>query len=143
MKLHALTALIGIGLVASSLATTPLLSAHHGSSRYDTSKGLELKGTILRVQWANPHTHVYLDVKDEKGVSVIWAVELPPPNYLVRLGITQAKLKMGEVFSVVASPLRAGTQADYQGAPTETRDRNAYYQRIISLGSESFSPATP
>jgi hypothetical protein len=135
MKTH--LKLATMPFLALMALSSPLAAGHHGSSRYDTFNPVRLTGTITTVKWANPHVHVYLSVKDEKGAATIWAVEILPPNVLVSRGITQEKLKAGEVFVVDVSPLRA-SQPDYPAAPDGKADRFGYYQQILRLGSQIF-----
>ena len=52
------------------------LFAHHGTGiSYDTSKSVELKGTVTEFVWKNPHAHILFDVKDAGGNVVKWAAE--------------------------------------------------------------------
>ena len=46
----------------------------------------ELPGVVTRVDWFNPHAHVFVDVKDEGGKVVNWDFELAGPNGLMRRG---------------------------------------------------------
>jgi hypothetical protein len=61
--------------------------AHHSfAAQYDSDKPITLSGTIVRVDWTNPHMHFSLEVKDGKGAVVQWTFECYPPNMLVRQG---------------------------------------------------------
>ena len=44
-----------------------LLFHHSFAAEFDSSKPVELKGTVTRLDWVNPHAWIYIDVKDEKG----------------------------------------------------------------------------
>ena len=58
--------------------------AHHSlAGEFDTTKNIELRGTITKVEWTNPHIYLYLDAVD-KGQTVKWQIELGSPNQLVR-----------------------------------------------------------
>jgi hypothetical protein len=57
-------------------------------------------GTVTRVEWTNPHTWFYLDVKDEKGAVVNWAMEMGSPNALMRAGWKRASMNVGDAVTV-------------------------------------------
>ncbi len=83
-------------------------AAHHGSQGYDLTVRKTLKGTVSRFAWENPHAQIYLDVKDEKGNTVNWAMELNNPGNLVTLGWTHSSIKAGDEVKVTFSPGKQG-----------------------------------
>ena len=89
-------------LACGVLVGTATLSAHHSfAAQYDSDKPITLSGTVVRIEWTNPHMHFYLDVKDEKGTVTQWTFEGYPPNMLVRQGWKRdATLKQGTVVTV-------------------------------------------
>lgn len=63
------------------------MSAHHSfQAEYDDGKTLTLTGKVQKVSPDNPHGWIYMDVTNDKGRVISWAVELPPPNVLNRNG---------------------------------------------------------
>src|SRR4026207_647845 len=76
-----LTPLLGI-----LLGTSVLSAPHSFAAQYDADKPITLTGTVVRIEWTNPHFHFYVDVKDEKGAVTQWTFEGYPPNMLVRQG---------------------------------------------------------
>ena len=52
---------IAIGLL---LAVAPLPAHHSFSSVFDQEKPVTLTGVVTRIDWMNPHTYFYIDVKD-------------------------------------------------------------------------------
>jgi hypothetical protein len=43
---------------------TKTAAAHHSfGAEYDGNAPITLKGVITKIEWTNPHVHVYLDVK--------------------------------------------------------------------------------
>ena len=85
--------------------------AHHSvSAEFDTNRRLMLTGTVTKVEWSNPHTFFYIDVKDSKtGETVNWACELGSPNMLTTLGWTQKTLRVGMSVSLSATLARDGS----------------------------------
>jgi len=96
-------AIIGIFVIASQA-----LAHHSFAAEFDSTKTVTLKGTITKVEWTNPHTYFYLDVKDENGNTANWAVEGGAPNVLYRQGWKPDSLKAGDQVSVVGSRAKNG-----------------------------------
>jgi len=95
------------------LAPMVPLSAHHGTSLYDMSKQVMLKGTITQFEWSNPHNLIYFDVTDDKGNVVHWSGEFyPNPSQLVQEGWgkrrSEAALAPGTQITITLAPSRAG-----------------------------------
>jgi hypothetical protein len=75
--------------------------AHHGAAAYDMSKPLELKDAVVtRYLWANPHTLIFFDSKDEKGATTHWSVELGSPSAIALMGWNRNSLKPGDMITV-------------------------------------------
>lgn len=71
-------------------------SGHHAfAAEFDATKPLDLKGTVTRVRWVNPHSWLYFDVADASGNVTNWGVEFSTPNGLARLGLTKADVVAG------------------------------------------------
>jgi hypothetical protein len=96
-------------LFAMSLTAT--LIAHHSiNAEFDSSKSVTLDGTITNVDWMNPHTYVFVDVKDPVlRKTRTWACELASPNELARRGFTRESLKVGMTVRVMGSRAKDGS----------------------------------
>ena len=101
---HRLAAVLTAGFVAVAVQAF----AHHGAANYDTSKSVTIKGTVTEFVFTNPHTLVYLDVKDESGEIRKWQGELTSPNRLARAGWTKSTLKVGDQITIIGSPSKSG-----------------------------------
>ena len=93
-----------------AVAVAPLAFAHHSVSMYDMDHPLTLKGTVARLEWTNPHGYIYLDVKDDKGQTVEWAVEINSPNFLKHNGWTSTTVKPGDVVTVTGGAAKSGAK---------------------------------
>ena len=83
---------------------------HHSfAAEFDSTKPIELKGTVTRLDWVNPHAWIFLDVKDAKGAVTHWAFELGSPNILMRNGWSRDSLKAGDVVTVSGSRAKDGS----------------------------------
>lgn len=81
--------------------------AHHSFvSHYDPSKSLQLIGVVSKFTFRNPHSFVFIDVKDEAGEVTNWEVELHSRAVLSRMGLSQDNLQAGDTISVTAWPNR-------------------------------------
>jgi hypothetical protein len=85
-------------LIVSALliVSTQALAHHAFSAEFDDKKPLQLKGTITRMEWINPHAWLHIDVKDANGKVTSWDIELGPPNALVKRGWTKTSVPVGK-----------------------------------------------
>lgn len=82
-------------------------SAHHSqAAQYDTSKKVTIEGTLVQVQFRNPHTFVHVEAPDDKGVVQRWSIEWGGAGQLTLQGLTRTTLKYGDVLTITASPSR-------------------------------------
>lgn len=100
-----------LSLVAAALLlAASAASAHHAyTAEFDTQKPVKLTGVLTRVEWANPHIWIYLDVKDDKGNVTNWGFSASPPGMLTRRGITRDSLKIGETLTISGHRARDGS----------------------------------
>jgi hypothetical protein len=87
-------------LVLVALAAAPLAAHHSFAAEYDSNNQITIVGTITKVEWTNPHTWFYVDVKDPQGQVVNWAIEGGAPTVLYREGWKPTSLKAGDQVTV-------------------------------------------
>ncbi len=80
--------------------SAPLAAHHSFAAEYDAQAPITLTGVVNRLEWTNPHTYVYIDVKDDNGAVVTWSFEGYPPNTLKRTGFSRDLLKAGETITI-------------------------------------------
>ena len=67
--------------------------AHHSvAGQFDNAKRTKITGTISKIDWINPHTYIYLDVKGDKGEVTTWRLESLPTAMLRKAGLTSEML---------------------------------------------------
>jgi Family of unknown function (DUF6152) len=91
--------LIGIALLAS-VTVVPVTAHHSFAAEFDITKPVTLSGTVTRVEWANPHIWIYLDVKDDKDAVQHWQCEGGAPNTLTRNGWSKDSLKAMQAITI-------------------------------------------
>jgi len=109
MKSRVLAVLVAA--VALSASAVPVFAHHSFAAEFDTAKPVNLTGVVTKVEWMNPHTYFYVDVKDaQSGKVTNWACEMGSPNGLTRQGWTRNTLKVGMVVSLEGTQAKDGTK---------------------------------
>ncbi len=98
-------AAFAIGVLSFATAE---LSAHHSFAAFDMSKEQTITGVVSRFDWTNPHTFIWVEVTNDKGVVETWAIEGMSPNYLGRRGWSKNSVKPGDKITVSIRPLKEG-----------------------------------
>ena len=86
-------------------------SAHHAFGvQFDATKCMDLKGTLVGLQWENPHAYIDVEVKDADGTAAKWHLEMVTPNALKRTGSPRVvwESNMGKIINVRACEAFAG-----------------------------------
>jgi hypothetical protein len=97
-----------VALLALTLGIGQEALAHHSFAMFDKKKYLTLKGLVRKLEWANPHTYLYLQVPQKNGVSLLYTVECSSPNELSRWGWKYNMVKAGDTVTIGMFPLRDG-----------------------------------
>ena len=91
-------------------AAAPVVAHHSFGVAFDAEKTVTLTGTITKIEWTNPHTHLYADVKDDAGRVVSWKFEGYPPPVLSRTGWKRdVTVKVGDTITMFGYRARDGS----------------------------------
>src|SRR5260370_21260489 len=101
--------LISFALLVGVLAVCGPMFAHHGATSYANTILVLKEATVTKLVWANPHTIVLFDVKDDKGNVSHWAGEAGSPSAVSLLGWTKNSLRPGDVINVYIYPAKFGS----------------------------------
>lgn len=102
------------------------VQAHHAfSAEFDAQKPIQLKGTITKAQWVNPHSWIYVDVKDANGNVSNWGFEFGAPFSLKQKGLTKTTLPIG-------------TEITLKGYRSKNGDNYAYSTSITLADGQVF-----
>jgi hypothetical protein len=85
--------------VAVILLAIPV-SAHHSHAQYDLTIWTPIEGTVKQVLWLNPHSWIYLEVKDANGQTTTWALEAAGPRTIESNGVKREDVKVGDKIKV-------------------------------------------
>ena len=86
----------------------PVLGHHGIFVTYDTETQVTLAGTVTEWEFANPHVQFSIDVTDDEGSVVNWAVEGSSVYYWSRSGWNRGSLRPGNEVEVTVFPARDG-----------------------------------
>jgi Family of unknown function (DUF6152) len=90
------------------LVTVPVLAHHAFAASYDSDKSIELVGTVTKVMLINPHSFIFIDVKNPDGTVAHWEVEGGAPNSLFRHGLKRDTLPVGSPIKVFGYQSKTG-----------------------------------
>lgn len=89
--------LAGAGLL---LAAVPVAAHHAFAAEFDANRPIKLRGTVVKMEWINPHSWIHIEVKKPDGTMERWMIEGGPPNALYRRGFTKDSLPVGSEILV-------------------------------------------
>jgi hypothetical protein len=91
------------------LAASPVRGHHAFAAEFDANRPIKLRGTVVKLDWINPHSWIHIDVKGEDGKAVSWMIEGGSPNALLRLGFTKDALPLGSEILVEGFQAKDGS----------------------------------
>src|SRR5713101_2365539 len=122
----------------SFVAGAPLFAHHSFAAEFDATQALRLTGALTKMEWTNPHSYFYIDVKEDNGNIVKWSCEAGSPGALSRRGFKRGDIKLGD--TIIVDGYRAKDASNLIDARRVTLPDG----RIVSGGSAGDGgPETP
>ena len=97
---------IGVAAICAATFATPAWSHHSHGNYQDTF--MDIEGLVMELHLLVPHSWIYLEVKDAKGESQVWALEATGRPGLERIGVTVDYVKVGDTVKARCHHLRDG-----------------------------------
>jgi len=115
-------------VLLACLAAVPASAHHSFGVMFDADKPVKITGTVTKIDWRNPHTHLYVDVKDDTGKVVNWTLEGYPPNVLARTGWQKdVTVKVGDVISIFGWRARDGSPSAHLREATLADGKHLFF----------------
>ena len=123
-------------LLTLALAFMPTagLRAHHSViAEFDPTKSVTLRGTLVMMEWVNPHGWIHLDVKGPDGKTERWKIETGSPARMTKRGLKKTDFRVGEDVIVGGFAARDGSRQAAGWIITFTAREREYPSREASF----------
>jgi hypothetical protein len=119
MNIRYVKEIAAAALIAAALGAATSSQAHHAfSAEFDSRKAIAVQGVVTKVRFVNPHSWVYLDVKDSKGAVTNWGFEFGTPNTLRNNGLGREDIKPGTGLAIQGYLAKNGGPFGYSALVT-------------------------
>jgi hypothetical protein len=102
-----------LAAVATLAASLPALAHHAFAAEFDADQPIEVRGAITKLNLVNPHSWVFVDVKDASGKVTNWGFEFAAPFALQQRGLTKADLPPGTEINLKGYRAKSGKAFAY------------------------------
>jgi hypothetical protein len=110
---------LGLAVLLAVWVVLPAV-AHHSHSQYAMSEFTIVEGTVKAVHYLNPHSWIYLEVKDDKGQVAQWAVEADGPTSIFGNGVKKEDVRPGDTIRIRCHKARDDSPGCLLGFVTPT-----------------------
>lgn len=117
----------------------PAIAHHAFSAEFDAKQPIEIKGVVTKLELVNPHSWLYLDVKNADGTVSNWGFEFGAPFSLKEKGITKATLAAGTPVTI--NGFRSKSGKDFGYAVTTTLADGRSFQTGGAQDAPTAQPA--
>ncbi len=96
-------------LILLCIAALPAFAHHSFAAEFDDKQPVTLNGTVVKFDFMNPHSWIYMDVTQPDGKVDRWAVETGSTNALFRRGWRKESLRAGDHVTIDAFRAKDGS----------------------------------
>ena len=103
-------------LAVAMLVAQPSVWGHHSPSAiFHVDKRITVTGTLVKVDWINPHIVVLVDGQGKDGAVENWRFQSNPPSWWRAVGASRADFAkgLGQKVIVEAQPAQDGSRYGY------------------------------
>ncbi|MDX3908405.1 MAG: DUF6152 family protein [Sphingobium sp.] len=134
IRISALACGVGLALLAAPTASV----AHHAfAAEFDAAKPVAIQGTVTKARFVNPHSWIYIDVKNKDGSVTNWGFEFGTPSGLRANGLSKDQVAPGTPIRVNGFRAKNGGPFGYATALTFQNGRK------VQTGSAPDAPTRP
>ena len=108
---------LGIAAMCAVVLALPAW-AHHSHGNYDTTKWTTMEGKVTELHLLVPHSWLYVEAKDDKGETKVWAMEATGYAGLEKVGVKRGDVKPGDLVKVRCHLLKDGNNGCLLGFVT-------------------------
>jgi hypothetical protein len=124
-------------MLVALLHPSPTHAHHSFGVVYDANKPVTLTGVVTKFEWTNPHSHLFIDVKDN-GKVVSWTLEGYPATVLARTGWKRDDtIKIGETITIFGWRARDGSPLAHLRQATLPDGRKLFFGPPAGTGEGS------
>ena len=133
--------IVVIAAVGILLASAPAWAHHAFAAEFDANKPVKFRGTVMKMEWINPHAWIHIDVKGDDGKVTSWMIEAAAPNALLRRGWTKQSLPPGTEILVEGYQAKDGANRANGSVITFTDGKKLFVGS--SAGDPGAAPGAP
>jgi len=126
-----------MGALAVLVVAVPLVAHHTFGAEFDVNAPIQLEGTIVRLEWANPHVWIHVEVSrmvqgtteivPDDSSGEVWRVEGGSPHGLVVRGLRRECLPYGAQLMINGYQARDHTARRANGRDVTFPDGRRFF----------------